>query len=96
MTKKGYQKFRVLKWKFVPKNVIQKFSPRNFFPSPKLGAKSPPMQGILDNTIQMLIEPLCKRLSCVTEYWNGLFVDIRVALLKFLNYYYAIHIESKN
>src|SRR6218665_264782 len=44
---KGHQKFWELKWKFFPKKVIRKFGPRKIFPSPKLGAKSPPMFGTL-------------------------------------------------
>ena len=40
MTKIGHQKFSALKWKFFPKKVHFQI-----FPSPKLGAKSPPMHG---------------------------------------------------
>jgi len=44
MTKKGHQKFSVLKWKFFPKKGHSKTLVREIFSRPpKVGAKSPPM-----------------------------------------------------
>ena len=53
MTKKGRQKFSALKWKFFPKKGNSKIRfAINFFRSPKLGAKSPPMYFIqLSNVV---------------------------------------------
>ena len=55
--KKGHKNFWAWNWKFVRKNVIQKSWSAKNFPSPKLGARSPPLLWTLSPTPSAALAP---------------------------------------